>query len=101
MRRREFIAGLGGAAAWPAVARAQQPDRVRRIVVLMGIANDADAQARVAALHQGLQEIGRTIGRNIQIEYRFANVMLSRYVPTRKKQLRQRRTSSLRRATRC
>ena len=56
MRRREFIAGLGGAAAWPVVARAQQPDRMRRIVVLMGIANDPDAQARVAALHQGLQE---------------------------------------------
>jgi ABC transporter substrate binding protein len=73
MRRREFIAGLGGAAAWPLAATAQQPERVRRVVVLMGIANDADAQARVAALHQGLQELGWTIGRNIQIEYRFAD----------------------------
>ena len=73
MRRRDFITLFGGAAAWPMVARAQQPDRKRRIVVLMGIANDPDAQARVAALHQGLQELGWTIGRNIQIEYRFAN----------------------------
>jgi putative ABC transport system substrate-binding protein len=73
MRRREFIAAIGGAAAWPLAATAQQPERVRRVVVLMGIANDADAQARVAALHQGLQELGWTIGRNIQIEYRFAD----------------------------
>ena len=60
MRRREFIAALGGAAAWPVVARAQQVERIRRIVVLMGIANDAEARARLAALHEGLQELGWT-----------------------------------------
>jgi len=76
MRRREFIALLGGAAApsflWPRAARAQQPDRVRRIGLLMGAADDREGQARVAALKQGLQELGWTDGRNIQIETRFA-----------------------------
>ena len=59
MRRREFIAALGGAAAWPLTARAQQPERMRRIGVLMNIAaDDADAPVRVAAFAQGLQELG-------------------------------------------
>ena len=71
--RREFISLLGGAAAaWPLAAHAQQV-RMRRIVVLMGIANDAEAQARAVALHQGLQVLGWTMGRNIQIDYRFAD----------------------------
>jgi hypothetical protein len=57
VRRREFIRLLGGAAAWPAAARAQQPERMRRIGVLMAInADDAEAQARIAAFVQGLQE---------------------------------------------
>ena len=74
MNRREFIALLGGAAVtWPLAARAQQPERMRRIIVLMGIANDAEAQARAVALRQGLQALGWTIGRNIQIDYSFAN----------------------------
>jgi putative tryptophan/tyrosine transport system substrate-binding protein len=73
MTRREFIAALGGAVAWPLAARAQQVDRIRRVVVLMGIANDAEARARSVALHEGLQELGWTIGRNIQIDYRFAD----------------------------
>ena len=74
MRRREFITLLGGtAAAWPLSARAQQPERMRRVVVLMGIANDAEAQARALALRQGLEMLGWTIGRNIQIDYSFAN----------------------------
>jgi putative tryptophan/tyrosine transport system substrate-binding protein len=74
MRRREFIVALGGVATWPLVAaRAQQVDRIRRVVVLMGIANDAEARARSVALHEGLQELGWTIGRNIQIDYRFAD----------------------------
>jgi putative ABC transport system substrate-binding protein len=72
VRRREFITLVGGtAAAWPLAARAQQPDRVRRIGVLMGLADDPDGQARVTALKQGLQELGWTDGRNIQIEIRF------------------------------
>jgi putative tryptophan/tyrosine transport system substrate-binding protein len=74
MRRREFITILGGAAtAWPLAARAQQPDRVRRIGLLLGIAeNDPEADARVTAFRQGLQELGWVEGRNIRIDSRFA-----------------------------
>jgi len=65
-------ASAGGAAiAWPLAARAQQPERVRRIGLLMGTADDREGQARVTALKQGLQELGWTEGRNIQIETRF------------------------------
>jgi putative ABC transport system substrate-binding protein len=71
-RRRKFIALLGGlAAAWPIAASAQQRERMRRIGVLMGVADDREGQARVTALKQGLQELGWTDGRNIQIETRF------------------------------
>src|SRR5262249_59284643 len=63
----------GGAAAagWPLAARAEQGERVRRIGLLMGVADDREGQARVTALKQGLQELGWTEGRNIQIEPRF------------------------------
>ena len=71
--RRAFITLLGSAAAWPLAARAQQPERMRRIIVLMGIANDAEAQARAVALRQGLEVLGWTMGRNIQIDYSFAD----------------------------
>src|SRR6516225_1214597 len=72
MKRRELITLIGGAAiAWPLQARAQQPERVRRIGLLMGTADDPEGQARVIALKQGLQELGWTEGRNIQIETRF------------------------------
>src|SRR6516162_5068217 len=70
--RRELLAALGGAAAaWPLAARAQQAERVRRIGLLMGVADDREGQARVTALKQGLQELGWTDSRNIQIETRF------------------------------
>ncbi len=72
MRRRAFIELLGGAATWPLVARAQQPGRMRRIGVLMGVADDPEGQARLMALKQGLQELGWIDGRSIQIESRFA-----------------------------
>jgi putative ABC transport system substrate-binding protein len=74
MRRREVIALLGGAAAWPLAARAQQPsDRMRRIGVLMNSApDDAEGQARLAAFLQGLQVAGWAIGRNAQIDIRWA-----------------------------
>src|SRR5215475_10222801 len=72
MKRRDFITLLGGAAAaWPLAARAQQADGMRRVGVLMGVADDREGQARVTALKQGLQELGWTAGRNIQIETRF------------------------------
>ena len=72
MKRRAFLALLGGAATWPLAARAQQPDRMRRIGVLVNLASDdAEAQARLAAFHQGLQQLGWTVGRNVQIDYRW------------------------------
>jgi putative ABC transport system substrate-binding protein len=75
MRRREFITLLGGAAtAWPIAARAQQqPERMRRIGVLMpAAADDLDAQDRVAAFLRGLQHLGWTDGRNVRIDYRWS-----------------------------
>jgi putative tryptophan/tyrosine transport system substrate-binding protein len=73
MRRREFITLLGGATAvWPLAARAQSPDRVRRIGVLMHLLeNDPEAQARIRALLGGLQQLGWTEGRNLRIDYRY------------------------------
>ncbi|OLB78948.1 MAG: hypothetical protein AUI16_02490 [Alphaproteobacteria bacterium 13_2_20CM_2_64_7] len=73
MKRREFITLLGSAAAWPFAARAQQPDRMRRIGVLTSgaAADDPDGRARSAAFLQGLQQFGWTDGRNIRIDYRW------------------------------
>src|SRR6187455_390905 len=74
MRRRDFIGGLGGAAAtWPLAARAQQGERARRIGVLVASpANDAEWQARVAAFKEGLAQLGWTEGRNVRIDTRWA-----------------------------
>jgi putative tryptophan/tyrosine transport system substrate-binding protein len=73
MRRREFITLLGGTAAWPVAARAQQPGRMRRIAVLLpAAADDSQFQARVGAFLQGLALLGWTIGRNVQIDIRWA-----------------------------
>jgi putative ABC transport system substrate-binding protein len=72
LKRREFITLLGGAAAWPHAARAQQTERVRRIGILMpAAAHDRDAQDRISALLQGSQQWGWTVGRNIRMEYRW------------------------------
>ncbi len=72
MRRREFIAGLGSAAAWPMVARAQS-ERARRIGVLQSIAaDDPEGPARMAGFLQGLQKLGWSEGRNVRIDIRWA-----------------------------
>src|ERR1700730_5459841 len=71
MRRRKFITFLGGAAAWPVAARAQQ-ERMPRIGVLMGLSeSDSEGPPRVAVFKQELQNLGWTEGRNLQIEYRW------------------------------
>ena len=73
MRRRTFIVLLGGAAAWPLAARAQQVERVRRIGVLMHLAaDDPESLVRVAAFAQGLQELGWKLGTNVEIDTRWA-----------------------------
>jgi ABC-type uncharacterized transport system substrate-binding protein len=73
VRRREFITLLGGAAAWPLAARAQQGERMRRIGVLMpAAADDPVIQARVGAFLQGLALLGWTIGRNVRVDTRWA-----------------------------
>jgi putative tryptophan/tyrosine transport system substrate-binding protein len=73
VRRREFITLIGGAAAWPLVARAQQGEPIRRIGVLMHTgADEPEAQARLAAFMQGLQELGWAVGRNLRIDYRWS-----------------------------
>ena len=73
MRRRDFIARLSGAAAaWPLAARAQQSGRARRVGVLMAITeDDPQSKARLAALAQGLQQLGWIIGQNVQVDYRW------------------------------
>jgi putative tryptophan/tyrosine transport system substrate-binding protein len=72
MKRREVMILLGYAAAWPIAAGAQQPDRVRRVGVLMGISDDPEGQARVAVFRQALAALGWTEGRNVQFIYRWS-----------------------------
>jgi ABC-type uncharacterized transport system substrate-binding protein len=73
MRRRQFITLVGGAAAWPLAARAQQRERMRRVGVLMPYAaNDPQAQARNAAFLQRLHQSGWSVGNNVQIDYRWS-----------------------------
>src|SRR3981189_577158 len=81
MRRREFITLLGGAAvAWPLAARAQQPDRVRRIgVVLPYAVGDPDAKSWVMAFRQQLDDLGWTDGHNVRIEFRWGAGQIDRF----------------------
>jgi len=80
MRRRDFIAGLGGAAvSWPLAARAQQGDRVRRIGVLMGgNENDPEGKRRLSAFTQALADLGWTDGRNVRMDLRWAGDDINR-----------------------
>jgi ABC-type uncharacterized transport system substrate-binding protein len=72
MRRRDFITLLGGAAAWPIAARAQQAERMRRVGVLLGlVADDPEGQARLARYQQALQQLGWIEGRNLRIDIRW------------------------------
>jgi putative ABC transport system substrate-binding protein len=74
VKRREFITLLGGAAAWPLAARAQQPDRVRRIGILLPfVENDAEALLRVDALKQAMRGLGWSEGHNLSIYYRWTD----------------------------
>jgi putative tryptophan/tyrosine transport system substrate-binding protein len=72
VRRRRFITLLGGAAAWPLAARAQQPSGMRRVGVLMALyADDPAGQARIGAFQEGLQQLGWIVGRNVRIDTRW------------------------------
>src|SRR6516225_5790489 len=72
LRRRDFIAGLGGAAAWPLAASARQGDRVRRIGVLMSLdKNDPAGKPRLSAFTQALAELGWVDGRNVRMDFRW------------------------------
>ena len=86
VRRREFITLLGGAAAaWPLAARAQQADRMRRIGMLIGSAeDDPEMKSRLAAFRQGLERRGWSEGRNVRIDIRFADGSADRYRRSRK-----------------
>ena len=74
MKRREFMALVGGAAvAWPLAARAQQPGQIRRVGMLVGYSeNDPETQARLAAFRQTFEQLGWKEGRSVRIDYRFA-----------------------------
>jgi putative ABC transport system substrate-binding protein len=77
IQRRKFLAMLGGAAAWPLGARAQQSERMRRIGVLLRVAqDDPDAQLDLQALRKGLQAVGWVAGHNIEVNYRYATADL-------------------------
>jgi putative ABC transport system substrate-binding protein len=84
INRREFVTLLGGAAAWPLAARAQQPDRMRRIGLLTGFSpSDLEAQARISALRTGLAARGWVEARNLRIDERWAGAnipLLKTYV---------------------
>jgi putative tryptophan/tyrosine transport system substrate-binding protein len=80
MRRRDFITLLGGAATWPLSARAQQPEQMRRIGVLVNRpAEDRESQAGVAAFQQILQQLGWIDGRNLQIDIRWGEIDAERH----------------------
>jgi putative tryptophan/tyrosine transport system substrate-binding protein len=79
VRRRDFIAAFGGAVAWPVMARAQQPERVRRVAFLTSVSeNDPESRSWIKALTQRLEELGWMGSRNIRIDYRFGEADATR-----------------------
>jgi putative tryptophan/tyrosine transport system substrate-binding protein len=84
MRRREFITLIGGAAAWPLAARAQQVSHMPRVGVLLAEADDQGMQARLEGLRQGLERLGWSDGRNIRMVYRFGEGNPDRFQPLAK-----------------
>jgi hypothetical protein len=95
MQRREFITLLGGVVvAWPLAAQAQRPEQMRRVGMrLPATADDVDFQARVAAFHKALALFGWTIGRNVQIDTRWATNNIATFANMRQNWLRLRPTS--------
>ena len=92
MKRREFITLLGGAASWPGVARAQQPERIRRIGIFMpGAADNSEYQDRNVAFLQALAEKGWVVGRNARFDYRWGAGQIGRY-PTFAEEARRSRS---------
>ena len=94
--RREFISLLGGAAAvaWPLAARAQQPEQIWRIGVLMNLAEgDPEGEARTAAFRRALQQLGWTDGHSVRINYRWAAGDAGRFTDMLRSCWRSRRTS--------
>ncbi len=82
MKRRDFITLAGTAAVWPVAARAQQPERLRRIGVLMPYASgDPEIKSRLAAFYQALEQLGWSEDRNVHIDYRFASGRSDQYLP--------------------
>src|SRR5262249_21658733 len=80
MTRRAFITLVGGAAAWPVVARTQQGERMRRVGVLMALAaDDPEGQARIEVFERGLSQLGWSVDRNLRIDYRWAAGDTNRY----------------------
>lgn len=80
MRRRHFLSLLGSAVTWPLASGAQQPERMRRVGVLMHTAaDDPDGQTRLAAFLQGLQEAGWAVGRNVRVDTRWAAADADRF----------------------
>ena len=85
MQRREFIVFFGGAATWPLAARAQQPEQMRRIGILVNwTADDPEGQARVGTFRQALEQLGWSEGRDVRIDIRWSRTLLNASANTRR-----------------
>jgi hypothetical protein len=83
MKRRDFIAGLGGAAVWPLAARAQQSERIRRVGVLMPFdENDPEGELRYSVFTRALADLGWANGRNVRMDLRWGYARLGKQTPS-------------------